>query len=205
MSVESPKYEVLRHHGAFELRRYAGYLTANVRIAAAGYSGAASAGFSPLADYIFGNNHASDRIAMTAPVTSGMVCCQKIAMTAPVTTAESQGDYVVSFTMPSGYTTENLPEPNNPAVSIESVPPGAFAAVRYSGYMSDRSAEKARSDLDAWIAEEGLTPIGEPVAAQYDPPWKLGFARRNEILIPVAEPATAAEAETDGGVESAAS
>ncbi|MDR3685649.1 MAG: heme-binding protein [Coriobacteriia bacterium] len=205
MSVESPKYEVLRHDGEFELRRYDGYLTANVRIAAAGYSQAANAGFGPLADYIFGNNHASDRIAMTAPVTSGMACCQKIAMTAPVSAAESQGDYVVSFTMPSGYTRDSLPEPNNPRVSIESVPPGAFAVVRYSGYMNDKNAEKARGELDAWIAEEGLTPSGEPVAAQYDAPWKPGFARRNEILIPVAEPAAAAAAEADGDVASAES
>jgi hypothetical protein len=190
MSVESPQYEVVRSDGAFELRRYAGYLTANVRVAAAGYAQATNAGFNPLADYIFGNNHTSDHIAMTAPVTSGMVCCEKIAMTAPVSAAESEGDYVVSFTMPSGYTAYNLPEPNNPNVSIESVDPRAVAVVRFSGYMNDERAEKARTELEAWMAEEGLSPIGEPVAAQYDAPWKPGFARRNEILIPVAEPAS---------------
>jgi hypothetical protein len=189
VSVESPEYEVLRQDGRFELRRYAGYLTANVRVAAAGYGQATNAGFNPLADYIFGNNHASDRIAMTAPVTSGMVCCQKIAMTAPVTAVESEGDYVVSFTMPSGSTVENLPEPNNPLVSIESVAPGAVAVLSFSGYMSDKSSGKAQEDLEAWIAGQGLSPIGEPVAAQYDAPWKPGFARHNEILIPVAEPA----------------
>ena len=170
MSVESPKYEVLRHDGGFELRRYGGYLTANVRVAAAGYGQAANAGFKPLADYIFGNNHTSDRIAMTAPVTSGMVCCQKIAMTAPVTAVESKGDYVVSFTMPSGYTMENLPAPSNPRVSIESVAPGVVAVVRFSGYMNDESAGKAQNDLEAWIAEQGLSTVGEPVAAQYDAP-----------------------------------
>jgi len=201
MSVESPKYEVLRHDGGFELRRYGGYLTANVRVTAAGYGQATNAGFNPLADYIFGNNHTSDRIAMTAPVTSGMVCCQKIAMTAPVTAVESEGDFVVSFTMPSDYTMENLPEPNNPSVSIESVAPGTFAVLRFSGNMSNSSARKAQGDLEAWIAEEGLSPMGEPVVAQYDGPWKPGFARHNEVLIPVAEPATD-EADAAGNPQS---
>jgi hypothetical protein len=31
MAAETPEYEVLKHDGAFELRRYGGYLTANVR------------------------------------------------------------------------------------------------------------------------------------------------------------------------------
>ena len=189
MSVESPKYEVLRHDGAFELRRYGGYLTANVRVSAVGYGQATNAGFNPLADYIFGNNHTSDRIAMTAPVTA----------------VESKGDYVVSFTMPSGYTMENLPAPSNPRVSIESVAPGVVAVVRFSGYMNDESARKAQKDLEAWIAEAGLSTVGELVAAQYDAPWKPGFARRNEILIPVLEPSPTAAVEADGSAAMSAS
>ena len=188
MSVESPRYEILRHDGAFELRHYGGYLTASVHVSAAGYGQATNAGFNPLADFIFGNNHTADHIAMTAPVTAGALCCQKIAMTAPVTAAESEGDYVVSFTMPSEYTRDNLPTPNNPKVSIESVSPHTAAVLRFSGYLNDKTAEKAQCELEAWIAEENLSPIGEPVAAQYDAPWKPGFARHNEILIRVAEP-----------------
>src|SRR5512137_108656 len=93
MAVETPEYEVLRHEGPFELRRYAGYLTANVRVTAGDYGRAMNAGFNPLADYIFGNNHASDRISMTAPVTAGRACCQKIAMTAPVTAKQAEDEY----------------------------------------------------------------------------------------------------------------
>ena len=80
-------------------------------MAAEGYAQATSAGFNPLADYIFGNNHLSDRISMTAPVSAGRVCCQKIAMTAPVTAARADEEYVVSFTMPSEYSIEDLPNP----------------------------------------------------------------------------------------------
>jgi len=185
VSVESPAYEVVRRDGPFELRRYEGYLRAAVHVAASGYVEAGNAGFSPLADYIFGNNRASDRIAMTAPVSVGRAAGEKIAMTAPVTATQGDGDYVVTFTMPSGYSMEELPKPNNPAVMLESVGPHVVAAVRFSGYMSDKSNAKAQGQLEEWMLGQGLVAAGEAVSAQYDAPWKLGFARHNEIMIPV--------------------
>jgi hypothetical protein len=185
MAVETPEYEVLKHDGPFELRRYASNLTANVRVTAGDYGRAMNAGFNPLADYIFGSNHAADRISMTAPVTAGRACCQKIAMTAPVTAQGSEDEYVVSFTMPSGYSIDSLPRPNNDAVSIESVGAHLAAVVRFAGGVSGSKAAQAQSQLESWIGEQGLTAVGEPIVAQYDPPWKPGFARRNEIMIVV--------------------
>jgi len=185
MSVESPEYEVLKREGSFELRRYAPYLTASVRVMSGDWGHAMSSGFSPLADYIFGSNHASDRISMTAPVTTGRACCQKIPMTAPVTAQQSEEEYVVSFTMPSGYSADSLPRPDNPAVSIESVDSHLAAVAKFGGYFSEPKADRAESELQAWITEQGLTVVGEPIVAQYDPPWKPGFARRNEIMIVV--------------------
>ena len=60
-----------------------------------------------------------------------------------------------------------------------------MAAVKFSGYMSDRTAAEATAELEAWMAAQGLSAAGEPVAAQYDAPWKPWFARRNEIMIAV--------------------
>jgi hypothetical protein len=146
-----------------------------------------SAGFNPLADYIFGNNHGSDRISMTAPVTAGRACCQRISMTAPVTAQHAEDEYVVSFTMPSGYSLDDLPRPNNAAVSIESVDAHLAAVARFGGAFSGAKAAQVQTELESWIAGQGLKPVGEPVAAQYDAPWKPGFARRNEIMIFVEE------------------
>jgi hypothetical protein len=185
VSVESPAYEVIRHDGQFELRRYAGYLRAVVRVAAPSYAQATNAGFSPLADYIFGNNHTSGRIAMTAPVSATRESGAKIAMTAPVTAVRADDYYEVTFTMPSGYSMEDLPQPNNPAVMLESVGPHVVATVKYSGYMNDKHADKAQAELEEWMQAQGLAAAGEPIAAQYDAPWKPGFARHNEIMIPV--------------------
>jgi hypothetical protein len=191
MSVQTPQYEVRKHDGAFELRHYASYLTASVRVTAGDYGRAMNEGFGPLADYIFGNNHASDHISMTAPVTAGRACCQKISMTAPVTAQQSQDEYVVSFTMPAEYSMDTIPKPNSPAVSLEPTPAHLAAVVRFGGSFSGGKAAQAQSQLESWIAEQGLTAVGGPIVAQYDPPWKPGFARRNEIMINVeAENAT---------------
>lgn len=187
MAVETPSYEVVTRDGPFELRRYDGYITASVQVAASSYGQAANAGFSPLADYIFGNNRSSDQIAMTAPVSVGRASGEKIAMTVPVTSTRSRGDYVASFTMPSAYSMEDLPLPNNPRVTLEAVGPHSVAAVRFGGYMSDQRATRATHELEAWMKEQGVTAAGEPIAAQYDAPWKPSFVRRNEILIPVEE------------------
>ena len=156
-----------------------------MHVAASSYGQAANAGFNPLADYIFGNNRTSDRIAMTVPVSAGRASGEKIAMTAPVTATQSGDEYVVSFTMPSGYSMESLPLPNNPRVILESVGPHVVAVVQFSGYFSDKSAAKAQAQLEEWMRDQGLTAAGEPVSAQYDAPWKPGFARHNEIMIPV--------------------
>ncbi len=186
--TETLDYEVLNHEGPFELRRYLGYLTANVHVTAGDYAQAMNTGFSPLADYIFGNNRASDHISMTAPVTAGRACCQRIAMTVPVTAQHSEDEYVVSFTMPSGYTSESLPQPNDAVVTIESVGPHLAAVVRFGGHFSGSKASESQAELESWIGEQGLMVAGEPIAAQYDAPWKPGFARRNEIMIEVEQP-----------------
>lgn len=185
MSTETPEYELLDSDDGLELRRYRGYLTANVRVTARDHAAAMSIGFESLADFIFGNNRASDRISMTAPVTAGRACCQRIPMTVPVTARHEEDEFVVSFTMPSAYTLETLPRPNNDAVTIEQVGPHLAAVVRFGGHFSEARADEETARLRAWIDSKGLTPAGEPIAAQYDAPWKPGFARRNEIMIVV--------------------
>jgi len=202
VSVESLKYEVMRREGAMELRRYAPYLTARVSVHATTYNEAAYAGFGALADYIFGNNSAAGSIAMTVPVTAAREGGQRIEMTAPVTservrndllgdalplcTTHCEGVYAVRFTMPSRFATiDSLPRPNDPRVALEQVPEHLAVALRFGGRLDDEAVADAVAKLRAWIASEGLTEAGEPETAQFDAPWKPGFARHNEVLIPV--------------------
>jgi hypothetical protein len=204
MTVESPKYEVLKKSGTLELRNYASYLTANVRVPAASYNEAPNVGFGLLADYIFGNNTASGTIAMTAPVTAGRAPSTKIAMTAPVTSERARneqmetaaplctmrcpGEYVVSFTMPSRFgSVEDLPAPKDSRVTLETVPPHLAVVERFGGYLNDEAVAKAVAEIEAWMGEEGLSAVGEPIAAQYDAPWKPWFARHNEVMVAARE------------------
>ena len=204
MSVESPEYEVLQREGQLELRRYAPYLVASVTIRADGYNAAAYGGFSPLADYIFGNNTAAGSISMTAPVTTSRSPGVKISMTSPVTservrseelqtaaplcTVHCAGEYTVRFTMPSRFNAlEELPSPNDSRVVLEEVPAHLAAVARFGGRLDDEAVAEAAGSLKAWIESKGLVAVGEPEAAQYDAPWKPGFVRHNEVLIPVSE------------------
>lgn len=188
MATETPRYEVLEREGSFEVRHYDGYLVAVVRFRASSYVQAVSAGFNLLADYIFGNNTAAGRIAMTAPVSATRAPGERIAMTVPVGATRVDDEYSVTFTMPSKYTLETLPMPNDPRVHIEQVEPFTAATVRFSGYLNDENQAQEQTELEEWIARKGFTVAGPAVSAQYDAPYKPWFARRNEILIPVVTP-----------------
>ena len=54
--------------------------------------------------------------------------------------------------------------------------------MRYSGRWSAGNYRRALDRLERTLAEEGFVPVGEPVWARYDPPFKPWFLRRNEIL-----------------------
>jgi hypothetical protein len=204
VSIESPEYEIVTKDGALEVRNYAPYVTASAHVRADGYDEATRAGFGVLADYIFGNNSVSGTISMTAPVTSERARGEKIAMTAPVTsqrarneqmepakplcTVRCPGEYVVSFSMPSRFrAVEELPEPNDSRVILQGIPAHLAATARFSGRLDDEAVTKAIAKLQDWIERQGLAAAGDPVAAQYDAPWIPGFARHNEVLIPVAK------------------
>ena len=110
-SIESLKYDVLEKNGNIEIRKYQKHITASVTFTDKEEFDRSA--FRTLADYIFGNN-----ISMTSPVlTEG----EKIAMTAPVLSDNGQTSWTMSFSMPSKYTLETLPTPNNPKVTIKAV------------------------------------------------------------------------------------
>jgi len=96
-----------------------------------------------------------------------------------------QGKWAVSFMMPAAYTMETLPEPEDPEVTLRQVPARRMAVVRYSGFWSEKGYLQNKSKLESWISAKGLTIIGDPIWARYNPPFTLWFLRRNEILFPI--------------------
>ncbi|MEI8344587.1 MAG: heme-binding protein [Candidatus Omnitrophota bacterium] len=182
--IEMPSYKVIRRSGPIEVRGYSPVLSAEVEVDGE-RSKAINAGFRLLADYIFGNNEPKKAIAMTAPVIQQKG--QKIAMTAPVVQSKAGQLWKVRFTMPSCYTPESLPKPNNPRIRIVPMPVWRAVVLRFSGSWTEGNWRKHLSRLDAFVKKEGLVVGGEPVYLFYNPPWTLPFLRRNEISYTLAD------------------
>ena len=181
-NVEQPKYKVAQSSGNIEIRDYAPMIVAEAEVTGERRE-AIGTGFRLIADYIFGNNTASKKVAMTAPVTQQ--ASEKIAMTAPVTQQGEGNSWKVHFVMPSNYTMETLPKPNNPAVELKEIPGKRFAVIRFTGTGGKDSLERHTKELDAFLSAKNLKPLSPPTYAFYNPPWTLPFMRRNEVLVEV--------------------
>ena len=183
MAIEEAKYEVIKRDNKFEVRDYETHILAET-VVGGNLEDAGSEAFKRLFRYISGDNRSGDKVAMTAPV-SQQPTGEKIKMTAPVGQQRLGESWAVSFMMPGSYTLETLPEPEDPKVTLRQVPARRMAAVRYSGFWSEKGYLRKKSELESWINENGLTIVGEPIWARYNPPFTPWFLRRNEILIPV--------------------
>ncbi len=181
-TLEKPEYSVVKKTKAYQVRRYAPMLVAEVEVDQAGDEGLRQ-GFMLLAEYIFGGNQAASgpqKIAMTAPVMDSRPS-QKIAMTAPVMDQPSPSGRTVSFMMPSQWTESTLPTPNNPSIRFRQWPKRDLAAFRFAGRWSQAELDQKSKEFSRILEEEGVAFSG-PTFAFYDPPASLPFFRRNEIL-----------------------
>jgi hypothetical protein len=208
MATEEPKFEVVSKHDHIELRRYSAFIVAETFVEG-DMDAASGKGFRAIADYIFGNNVAasstdtgSAKIAMTAPVTMEPVkaASQKITMTAPVTIAAMPNaepasqkpqamrgakHWRVHFVMPSTYSLNTLPTPNNLAVQLREVPAKTWAVLTYSGFNTEAAIQQHTDELVAWLVAQKIKTIGSPQLARYNPPWTLPIFRRNEVMLEI--------------------
>jgi hypothetical protein len=187
MAIEEPKFTLLENEQAYEIRAYAPKIIAEVEVDAE-MREASSIGFRLIADFIFGNNLAqsgkSEKISMTAPVAI-KPSFEKISMTAPVGLQQSNKGWRVYFVMPSQYTLETLPKPNNPRIIIKVIPSQKFAVLHFSGLVNEEKLSSKSVELNQWITRKNLKVVGSPELARYNPPWTLPFLRRNELMVEV--------------------
>jgi hypothetical protein len=183
VGIEKAKYQVIDKEGKFEVRQYQPQIVAET-IVDADFDDAGNMAFRRLFNYISGENRKKESIAMTAPV-SQKGGSEKIAMTAPVNQQKSEGNYVVSFLMPSKYTMQTLPEPLDSSVRLRQIPARKIAAIRYSGSWSRKKYEAKKILLEEFIKKKGLRITGQDIFARYDPPFQIPFLRRNEVLFEV--------------------
>ena len=172
MAIEEPKFILIEKENSFELRSYQPKIIAEVQVDG-DMSESSSNGFRLIADYIFGNNTTQSGESI------------KINMTAPVGIQKVMNGWKVYFVMPSQYTLDTLPTPNNAQVSIKQVPAKRFAVIRFSGFVDEDKMGQKVKKLNDWIVNKNLKPINSPELARYNPPWTLPFLRRNEIMVEV--------------------
>ena len=105
-------------------------------------------------------------------------------MTSPVHMDINDSTSSMSFVMPSSYTEENLPKPNDPNVIIQKTADEYVAVIRFGGYASDKDLAFYSEKLHEILKEKGITTIGNARFLGYNPPFQL-VDRRNEIIVSV--------------------
>lgn len=183
--TEKQSYELVRTYEKFELRRYAPHVVAEV-VVRAPFEDAGNIAFRVLLGYISGQNRSASKVAMTAPVIQREA--QKIPMTEPVEQRKTrEGEYAVAFVLPSSFTLDRAPAPTSPEVQLHERGAVLSAVRRYRGRWTQASFEHHRKELDSAIRAAGLTPVGSPRWARFDPPFVPWFLRRNEVVQDIAQ------------------
>ena len=199
--TETMTYEVDRKDADFEIRKYGDHILAHIDVEAS-FDQAMGMGFSILANYIFGGNRKRSSIEMTAPVSEEKIDSEKIPMTTPVTeeslkesekikmttpvTEEKTGNiHRISFVMPSKYTLDTLPEPEDSRIKFEEVEEERMAALRFKGRVKEKLALEKIEEMKKWLKENNIQPKSNFIVAQYNNPAVPGFFRRNEILVKI--------------------
>ncbi|MDP4586442.1 MAG: heme-binding protein, partial [Microbacteriaceae bacterium] len=165
--TEEAAFRLVTRRGNVEFREYAEHVLASVSVSGT-FESAPSVGFRPLVGYISGENRENTQLAMTAPVFHE---------------AASDSSHVISFVLPNG--TTQVPDPMRQGVTTHVVPALTVAAIRFTGGWNTQRARGYESRLLRQLSEWGIDPVGATLFARYDPPWKPGFLRRNEVLVPI--------------------
>jgi len=180
--VEKPDYKVIQSEQNIEIRQYEPMIIAEVEVDGK-REDAIGDGFRLLADYIFGNNTVQQVISMTAPVQQKEN--QKIEMTAPVQQQSTGKSWRMSFVMPSKYSMDSLPVPNNNRVRLKEILTKKFVVIEFSGTNSNENVIEHENQLMNYIEANQIKINGSPKYAFYNAPWTLPFMRRNEVMIEI--------------------
>jgi SOUL heme-binding protein len=162
--TERQKFDLIKKipETKVEVRHYHSCVKADV-IVEAPFSQATSIGFRSLVTYISQNN-----VAMTAPVLQEL---------------SESNSWIVSFIMPEDMRIEDLPSPLDSKVTLSTVPEHVAAALPFSGVATTSKIQEKESELRAALTKEKLIPKGSLRIARFDPPWKIGFLRHNEVIL----------------------
>lgn len=174
--TEQQKYKVLYKEGSFEIRYYPKTVMASVSMNVNKYKDLSGSGFQVLAGYIFGSNQNKKEIAMTSPVHMDM------------------GDTMstMSFVMPSEYSLEDLPQPNNQNISLHESKEEYTVSIEFGGFATDKILDDKTNELKNWVNLNSMPVDGNYRFLGYNPPYQM-LDRRNEVIVTL----TATQSEID--------
>lgn len=188
-AYESPEHIVVAARDGYEIRDYAAFLVVETAVEGS-FDRGRNAAFRRLFDYISGDNAGERKIAMTVPVIQQPRRGERLAMTVPVTTAAGpEGGEVMQFMLPRAFDRDSAPLPGNPRVRLRELAAERLAVRPYSGRSTEAGFVREREALLALLAADGLQPTGPARFAVYSGPFTPWFARRNEIMLPLASDA----------------
>lgn len=168
-SLETYDYTVLKQVDEVEIRQYEEANFISYKMAGSSFSESSGKGFRVLAGYIFGDNDANKKIAMTAPVSM-----------------EFDDSITMRFMVPSDFQLSDLPNPNDENIKFETLPGEKMAAIRFGGWASDYKIEAYQEELRKTL-DKAHIEYNEPfIYFGYDSPYNL-INRRNEILVRVTQ------------------
>merc|ERR1711916_305675 len=174
--VEQPVFQsVANYTDGLQIRRYgfpgSRYIWAETTVSG-DFAQAQQEGFQNIFQYIDGQNAKNMKINMTAPVT--------------VEKVESTGNYIVRFYMPSAYTFDELPTPNNPDVKLVTLPEQVVSVTEFPGFANEKLVESNTNKLSEMINQNGLqaTHAFPTRFCGFDSPFVV-FDRRNDIWMAV--------------------
>jgi len=170
--TERQKYQIIRQHDGFQLRRYEPCVIAEVEMTD-DYGSATQGAFRHLFNYISKGNETSKSIAMTAPV---------IAATDD---SNKEQNWKVAFVMPNGSTLKDMPAPTDPRVKLRELAAQEAVAISFKGRATKRLTDKMESELRQKAKAAYYDLNSETRIHRFDPPFKPGFLQFNEIVIPI--------------------
>lgn len=196
----TPQYEVLLKRDHLELRRYPTLILAQTQMAprtddtssVTEVESAAAMGssFSNLADYLFGNNESKAPMKMTTPVFLDKQVDMVEGKVAPSEESHESKSEMMSFIIGEYDNLSDVPKAVDDTVELVEVPGGVYAAVEFTGFVTQGEARRQRERIMALLEkEEGirLAPNADKTfkCLIYNGPSTLPNLRRNEILVEV--------------------
>ena len=166
-TYKEPNYSLLKKDGNIEIRQYNSYVIAKTSIPIDGKDD--NNMFRTLASYIFGGNENN----------------QSIPMTAPVTTYQDNDKYNMVFYMLDAENIDDMPEPNGQNILFENFNLGKCAVISFSWFSSESRVNSHTDKLKKYLKDNNLTATSSFMVNRYDPPWRMPFMRRNEVLVQI--------------------